>query len=287
MFKFMGNKRLIFLLTGLVCFFILMGLTLGNRAQMTMPEKFVKDTVSWTQGLFYRPAAYIAGFFEDIRQLSVIYEENKTLKLTLTQYARDTQKLNELEAQNKVLKDALGFTERQKQANNYKYRIAEVVTVNADPYNNTLSINLGQKDGIKKDMAVMTIDGLVGRINQVSEFYSNVQLLTEINDTDSNSKAIAVTVKGRESQSFGMIESFDVKTGNLVMNKVDQADPMQVGDTVITSGLGLVFPNGIEIGKIVSIGLGEFGITHKVLVEPKASFRHIREVYVVEVPEVR
>jgi rod shape-determining protein MreC len=287
LFKFMGNKRLIFLLTGLVCFFILMGLTLGNRAQMTMPEKFVKDTVSWTQGLFYRPAAYIAGFFEDIRQLSVIYEENKTLKLTLTQYARDTQKLNELEAQNKVLKDALGFTERQKQANNYKYRIAEVVTVNADPYNNTLSINLGQKDGIKKDMAVMTIDGLVGRINQVSEFYSNVQLLTEINDTDSNSKAIAVTVKGKESQSFGMIESFDVKTGDLVMNKVDQADPMQVGDTVITSGLGLVFPNGIEIGKIVSIGLGEFGITHKVLVEPKASFRHIREVYVVEVPEVR
>jgi rod shape-determining protein MreC len=264
-----------------------MGLTLGNRAQMTMPEKFVKDTVSWTQGLFYRPAAYIAGFFEDIRQLSVIYEENKTLKLTLTQYARDTQKLNELEAQNKVLKDALGFTERQKQANNYKYRMAEVVTVNADPFNNTLSINLGQKDGIKKDMAVMTIDGLVGRINEVSEFYSNVQLLTEINDTDSNSKAIAVTVKGRESQSFGMIESFDVKTGNLVMNKVDQADPMQVGDTVITSGLGLVFPNGIEIGKIVSIGLGEFGITHKVLVEPKASFRHIREVYVVEVPEVR
>jgi rod shape-determining protein MreC len=287
LFKFMGNKRLIFLLSGLVCFFILMGLTLGNRAQMTMPEKFVKDTVSWTQGLFYRPAASIAGFFEDIRQLRVIYSENKTLKLTLTQYARDTQKLNELEAQNKVLKDALGFTERQKQANNYKYRMAEVVTVNADPFNNTLSINLGQKDGIKKDMAVMTIDGLVGRINEVSEFYSNVQLLTEINDTDSNSKAIAVTVKGRESQSFGMMESFDVKTGNLVMNKVDQADPMQVGDTVITSGLGLVFPKGIEIGKIVSIGLGEFGITHKVLVEPKASFRHIREVYVVEAPEVR
>lgn len=287
MFKFMGNKRLIFLMSGLVCFFILMGLTLGNRAQMTLPEKFVKDTVSWTQGLFYKPAASIAGFFEDIRQLRVIYEENKTLKLTLTQYARDTQKLNELEAQNKVLKDALGFTERQKQANNYKYRMAEVVTVNADPYNNTLSINLGQKDGIKKDMAVMTVDGLVGRINEVSEFYSNVQLLTEINDTDTNSKAIAVTIKGRESQSFGMIESFDVKTGNLVMNKVDQADPMQVGDTVITSGLGLVFPNGIEVGKIVSIGPGEFGITHKVLVQPKASFRHIREVFVVEVPEVR
>ncbi|MBP1995918.1 rod shape-determining protein MreC [Paenibacillus eucommiae] len=286
MFKFMGNKRLIILLSGLVCFFILMGLTLGNRGQMTLPEKFVKDTVSWVQGLFYKPAASIAGFFDDIRQLSVIYEENKTLKLTVSLYARDTQMLNKLEAQNKYLKDALNFTERQKQANKYTYHIAEVVTVSPDPYNNTLSINLGARDGIKQDMAVMTIDGLVGRVNAVYEFYSNVQLLNNINDTDSNSKAIAVTVKGRESQSFGMIESFDTNTGYLVMNRVDQADPMQVGDMVITSGLGLVFPDGIEVGKIVSIGPGEFGITHKVLVEPRASFRHIREVFVVEVPEV-
>jgi len=285
--KFMGNKRLIFLMFGLICFFILMGLTLGARAPMTWPEKFIKDTVSWTQGIFYKPAAAIAGFFEDIRQMRVIYEENKTLKLTLTQYARDTQRLNELEDQNKRLMEALGFTEKQRQSNNYIYRIAEVVTVNPDPYNSTISIDLGDKDGIKENMAVMTIDGLVGRVNKVFGFHSNVQLLTDITDTDNNSKAIAVSVKGKESQSFGMIESYDAKTGYLVMNKVDQADPMQVGDTVITSGLGQVFPGGIEVGRIVSIGPGEFGITHKVMVEPKASFRHIREVFVIEVPEVK
>lgn len=286
MFKFMGNKRLIILLLGIVCIFTLMGFTL-NRQQMTWPERFLKDTVSWTQGLFYKPAAAIAGFFEDIRHLNVIYEENKALKLTLTQYARDTQRLNELEDQNKRLKEALGFTEIQRQANNYTYRIAEVVTVNHDPNNNTISINLGEKDGIKPNMAVMSVDGLVGRITQVSGFYSNVQLLTSINDTDNNSKAIAVTVKGSESKSFGMIESFDPKTGYLVMNKVDQQDPMKVGDMVVTSGLGQVFPGGIEVGTIVSIGPGEFGITHTVMVQPKAAFRHIREVFVVEVPEVR
>jgi rod shape-determining protein MreC len=287
LFKLMGNKRLIILLLGIICFFSLMGLTLSNRAPLPWPAKFVKDTVSWTQGIFYKPAASIAGFFEDIRQLRVIYEENKTLKLTLTQYARDTQKLNELEAQNKRLMEALGFTERQRQANKYTYRIAEVVTVNSDPYNNTISINLGEKDGIKENMAVMTVNGLIGRVSKVFGFYSNVQLLTDINDTDSNSKAIAVTVKGKESQSFGMVESFDSKTGYLTMSKVDQADPMQIGDIVLTSGLGQVFPSGIEVGKIVSIGPGEFGITHKVSVEPLASFRHIREVFVVEVPEVR
>jgi rod shape-determining protein MreC len=274
------------LLLGIVCFFTLMGLTL-NRQQMTWPEKFVKDSISWTQGLFYKPAAAIAGFFEDIRHLKVIYEENKTLKLTLTHYARDTQRLNLLEDQNKSLKEALGFTEMQRQSNNYTYRIAEVVTVNSDPNNNTISINLGEKDGIKVNMAVMSIEGLVGRVTQVSGFYSNVQLLTSINDTDNNSKAIAATVKDGESESFGMIESFDPKTGYLVMNKVDQSDPIKEGDVIVTSGLGQVFPGGIEVGTVASIGPGEFGITQTVMVKPKASFRHIREVFVVEVPEVR
>ncbi|MCY9658997.1 rod shape-determining protein MreC [Paenibacillus chondroitinus] len=287
MFKFMGNKRLIFLMFGLVCFFILMGLTLGNRGPMTWPEKFVKDSVSWTQGLFYKPAAQVAGFFEDIRQLRVIYEENKTLKLTLTQYARDTQRLNDLESQNKRLMEALGFTERQRQANAYTYRIAEVVTVDNDPYNSTVTINLGDKDGIKENMAVMTVDGLVGRVSKVFGFHSNVQLLKEITDSDNNSKAIAVTVKGNASQPFGMIESYDSNTGELVMNKVEHADDMKVGDTIITSGLGQVFPKGIEVGTISSIGPGEFGITYKVMVKPKASFNRIREVFVVEVPEVK
>jgi rod shape-determining protein MreC len=287
LFKFMGNKRLIFLMFGLICFFILMGLTLGNRAPMTWPEKFVKDSVSWTQGIFYRPTSSIAGFFEDIRQLRVIYEENKTLKLTLTQYARDTQRLNELEAQNKRLMEALGFTERQRQANVYTYRIAEVVSTDPDPYNATTTINLGDKDGIKENMAVMTVDGLVGRVSKVFGFHSNVQLLKEINDSDNNSKAIAVTVKGSESEPFGMIESYDSTTGELVMNKVEKVDTMKVGDTIITSGLGQVFPKGIEVGTISSIGPGEFGITYKVMVKPKASFSHIREVFVVEVPEVK
>ncbi|MDF2647357.1 MAG: rod shape-determining protein MreC [Paenibacillus sp.] len=272
---------------GLVCFFILMGLTLGNRAPMTWPEKFVKDSVSWTQGLLYKPAAQVAGFFEDIRQLRVIYEENKTLKLTLTQYARDTQRLNDLESQNKRLMEDLGFTERQRQANVYTYRIAEVVTIDPDPYNSTVTINLGDKDGIKENMAVMTVDGLVGRVSKVFGFHSNVQLLTETNDTDNNSKAIAVTVKGNENQPFGMIESYDAKTGELVMNKVEHADDMKIGETIITSGMGQVFPKGIEVGTISSIGPGEFGITYKVMVKPKASFNRIREVFVVEVPEVK
>jgi rod shape-determining protein MreC len=271
-------------MAGVIFFVALMGLSLGRFGSMSIPEGFVKDSVTWLQGWLNRPARAVAGFFEDMRRLSVVYEENRQLKLTLTQYAKDTARLNDLEAQNKRLKEALGFTERQQQANQYKYRIAEVYAASPDPLNNTIVINLGEKDGIKANMAVMSIEGLVGRVVKVSPFYSNVQLLTELDSNEA--KAIAVTVKGRENESFGILEGYDREKGLLIMNKIPKTDPMKVGDVVVTSGMGQLFPRGIEIGEIVSRDEGEFGITHTALVRPFASFNHLHEVFVIEVPEL-
>ena len=64
-----------------------MGVTIGNR-DLTWPEKLVKDTVAWTQDIVYKPAYAVAGFFEDIHDFTVIFKENKALKLTLTQYSQ-------------------------------------------------------------------------------------------------------------------------------------------------------------------------------------------------------
>ncbi|PYI52283.1 rod shape-determining protein MreC [Paenibacillus flagellatus] len=278
----MGNKRLLVLMSGVIVFVALMGFTFGGRGTMSWPEGFLKDTVTWVQGWLNKPARSVAGFFEDVRRLSVLYEENRQLKLTLTQYAKDTARLNDLEAQNKRLKEALGFTERQQQSNQYKYRIAEVYASSPDPFNNTIVINLGEKDGIQANMAVMSVEGLIGRVVKVSPFYSNVQLLTELDS--SAAKAIAVTVKGRENESFGILEGYDRETGMLIMNKIPKADQLTKGDIVVTSGVGQLFPRGIEIGEVVSRDEGDFGITHTALVKPFASFNHLREVFVIEVP---
>ncbi|WP_281889054.1 rod shape-determining protein MreC [Paenibacillus sp. YYML68] len=284
--KLLGNKRLLILMLGLICFIALMGLTFGKRAYGTFPEKVMKDTVAFTQGLIYKPVGAIAEYFQDVGQLYTIYEENKVLRETLTRYARDTTRLNDLELQNQRLQDALGFTERQKQMNQYRFRIAEVISF--DQPGKTITVNLGEKDGIRPNMAVMSVEGLIGRVTAVSGFYSVVQLLTGVDDKAAmDSKAISVTVKTKENESFGLIEKYDPEARMLVMTKIDPNDPLQVGDTVITSGKGLVFPRGIEVGKVVDRYEGEFGITHVATIEPFASFNHLREVFVVEVPELR
>lgn len=294
MFKLFGNKKLLMLMFALMVFIALMGFTLGKR-QLTWPEMIIKDTVSWTQGIFYKPTRYIAGFFEDIRHLRQTYEENKILRMTLSQYAKDTMRLNLLESQNKDLKEILGFTQRQKDLNHYKFRAAEVVSVSPDPYSSTVNINLGAMDGIKENMAVMTVDGLIGRVSRVSNFYSSVQLLIDMSQGDGSGsperqldKGVAATVKGKES-IFGTIEYYNPQLQALIMTRVSQntEKSLEVGDIVVTSGLGQVFPPGIEIGKVVDKKVGEFGITYNATIQPKAKdFRHLREVLVVEVPGV-
>jgi rod shape-determining protein MreC len=286
MFKFMGNRRLFLLLAAIMFFIALMGFSLNVRGGATWPEKFAADTAAFAQGLIYKPVRSVAGFFEDVRRLKTVYEENQALRLTLTQYARDTARLNDLEAQNERLKEALAFTERQRQANHYTFRVAEVIAESPDRYNRVIRINLGERDGVKVNMAVMTVDGLIGRIVRVAPFTSNVQLITDLNGEGGGVKGIAATVQGKESESFGMIEDYNPEDGTLTMTKIEQNDPLKEEDVVVTSGLGNLFPEGIVIGTVRSMRVGDFGLTFTAMVEPAAQFNHLREVFVIEVPNI-
>mgnify|MGYP000050091559 CR=1 FL=1 len=280
--KFMGNKRLFILLFALIFFIAIMGLTRGVREPVTWPEKFMNDTITWTQGVMYKPAGMVAGFFRDIGELRRIHAENEALKHTLARYAGDVARLNALEEENARLQEMLAFTERQKQADDYVYRIANVVAVSPDAESQTIKIDLGSRDGIEEDWAVVTPEGFVGRITRVSPFFSFVQPYTSIDDKAQNTKGIAVTV--RENQdTFGVIENYDRSTGELIMAKISSQDALKAGDTVVTSEFGHVFPAGLVIGVVEHREVGE-GLTHIARVKPAASLDHLREVFVVEVP---
>ena len=283
MIKLFSNKRLILSLVSLIIFIALMGVTLGNRGQVTWPEKMLQDSLAWMQGLIYKPAGYVAGFFEDIRDLRKLHQENELLKRTLSHYARDTARLNVLKAENERLKEALEFTERQKLADQHIYRIARVVSINQDAFNRVFKIDLGEGDGIQEGMAVVTTDGLIGTVIRAFEFSANVQLISNINDQNVNSIGISATSL-EHPESFGVIESYDHESGLLIMRKIKQEDPLQVGDTIITSGLGLAYPPGIVVGTVVSRSEGAFGITHEAMIAPTANLdmTALREVFVVQ-----
>lgn len=282
----MRNKRMFMLMIGFILCIAVIGFSLSSRKELTWPEKFLKDTSSYVQQWFYKPAGYIAGFFEDIGNLRTIHEENEQLRLTAAAYSRDKMAYNFIEKENKRLKEALSFTERQKEMYNYNYLIAQVVSVSNDANNHSLNINLGSKNGIKTNMAVTTIDGLIGLVTSVAPYSATVTPITELDESSPTFNLIAATVMGREDDSFGILSSYDKETSRILMTRIPENDKMKVYDTVITSGLTNIYPRGIVIGTIENIQVGDFGLTSTATVKLAASFDHLTEVFVVQVPEM-
>lgn len=282
----MRNKRMFMLMIGFILFIAVIGFSLSDRKELTWPEKFLKDSSAYVQQWFYKPAGYIAGFFEDIGNLRTIYEENKQLRITAAAYARDKINYNFIEKENERYKEELSFTQRQKEMYNYNYLIAQVISVSNDANNRTMMINLGSKNGIKPNMAVTTIDGLIGLVSSVTPFTAAVTPITELNEASPTFNSIAVTIMGRENESFGILSSYNKETSRLVMTKIAESDKMDIPDTVITSGLGNVYPRGLVVGTVESKQLGDFGLTYTASVKLSASFDHLTEVFVVQVPEL-
>ena len=270
---------------GLILFIAIIGFSLSDRKELTWPEMFLKDTSGYVQQWFYKPAGSIAGFFEDLSNLQDIYEENEQLRLTAAAYARDKVKFNIVEKENKRLQRELNFTEQQKQMNDYNYLIAQVISVSNDANNRTMNINLGSKNGVKPDMAVTTVDGLVGLVSSVTPFTSTVTPITELSEESPSFGSIAATIEGREDESFGILSSYNKETGRLVMTRIAETDKMEIGDTVITSGLGGIYPRGLRVGTVETKEVGDFGLTYTASVKLFASFDHLTEIFVVQPPE--
>ncbi|WP_429370197.1 rod shape-determining protein MreC [Paenibacillus sp. DS2015] len=282
----LGNKRLFVILIGLVMFIGLMGFTIGPRTTLTWPEKFVRDTVGFVQNIFYKPAGYIAGLFEDVGNMREIYDENERLKIALAQYAREKTHFNILETENEQLKEDLKFTTAQSTKNNYEFNITQVVSVNSDPNNRSLVIDIGSREGVKLNMFVTSVKGLVGVISQVSNFSSTVKLITTMDANDPNINSIAVTALDNKNKTFGIIESYNEETKKLLMTSIKADDPLKKDDTIVSSGSGGLYPKGIVIGTVDSVQEGSMGLLRTATITPSASFVDWKQLFVVFTPEV-
>ncbi|WP_289135288.1 rod shape-determining protein MreC [uncultured Brevibacillus sp.] len=281
--SFFGNKRLIIVLVGLVLLISVVGYTSRERVNLTWPEMFFKDTFSVVQGLFYRPAQAVSGFFQEIDDAYSVYEENKALKAGLDQYAQMSAELHELKAANERLRKMVGA---QGSLKSYNLIFAEVVARNPDTWNNVITIDQGLKHGIKKDMAVITSNGMIGRVQSVANFSATVELLTSYERRDHISADIQAkqVVNGVEvyQNISGVVEEYDSQERMLVMRKIPWGQKIEAKQQVITSGLGGVVPRNLPIGYIVRVEPDDYGLTQTAYIQPSADFSQLNEVMIVE-----
>ncbi len=272
--QFFKNKRLIILLSGIIILVALIGFSLRERDQLSWPEQFVKDTAGFAQMVFAKPAHLVSNLVENMRDLLQTYEENKILKERLDEYAQIKVKADRLEKENAELK---ALIDKEKDLASFTIHHASVIARDQDRWQETLTIDKGEVQGIKKDMAVITANGMIGKIKSVGKITSTVQLLSTIDRTNRTH----VAIQG-EHDIYGLIEGFDVEKQQLIIKQLPAEEKVEKGMDVITSGLANVFPKGLYIGKIEKVEPDQYGLTQTAYVKPAANFYNLENVIVVE-----
>jgi len=201
---------------------------------------------------------------ELLRQNEALRRENQELKVEAMQ-ARETAR------QNLRLRQMIGWQQTQP----WKMKLARIVL--RDPANwwRTVQIDLGSRDGLKPDMPVLNMDGLVGRVASVALTRSTVVLIGDV-----NCKVAAKVIETGETGVIGTTDPWDNSLVALgfISNKSAKLTP---GQTVQTSGNGGIFPAGITIGKIADSRQVEFGLTTEARVKLSANLSALDEVWVV------
>ncbi|MBS4215485.1 rod shape-determining protein MreC [Neobacillus rhizophilus] len=272
--QFFLNKRLIILLVSIIVLVALIGFSLRERSKLTWPEQFVKDTTGWVQSLVSRPAQYVAGFFENLQDLQDTYDENKGLKSRVEKIASLEAEVQELKKDNKELRDVL---DEKKTLRDLEPMPATVIGRNPDRWHEMIIINKGKLDGIKKNMAVVTATGLIGKVKNVTQFSSTVQLLSAMDPKN----RISAVIQG-ETEVYGFVQGFDDKQKMLLVKAIPSGAKVEKGQTVITSGMGGVFPKGLMIGKVEEVKPDQYGLNQTALVKPGADFYDIENVMVIK-----
>lgn len=189
-------------------------------------------------------------------------EENRQLKQKIKELNQRIIELEEAMQENKRLRGLLSFRKE-----GYTNIPAQVIGESSDNWRKVVIINKGKRDGIRKDMAVVGKEGLIGRVVEVGLRSSKVMLII-----DFNFKVAALVQRTRNQ---GIVQ------GNICsceMRYIDKDSDVAKGDIVISSGRGGIYPKGLVIGKVDELNEDINRLYLKARILPAVNFHRLEEV---------
>ena len=127
----------------------------------------------------------------------------------------------------------------------FLYKNAKVISNNLSSFKNRIIVNKGIRDGIKNEMGVISSDGIVGIIDNTTKRYSSIMSILNIE--------MKINAKVKRTEHFGTLEWDGFDTRHLTLNDISETAKIKVGDSIITGGMSLIFPKGINIGIVSKI----------------------------------
>jgi rod shape-determining protein MreC len=196
-----------------------------------------------------------------------VAKENERLRKALSLAIEKNNHCNELQLSNLRLRKLLSFQKNVSE----EALAAEVIGKDPSAWFKTIIVDKGRSDGVKMGLPVVVPEGIVGQIVDVTNHYSKVLLVIDANS--------AVDAMVQRSRSRGVIKGDS--TGRLSFEYVLRKHDIQVGDSVVSSGLDGVFPKGLRLGEVAEVAKGNAGIFQRVAVLPFVDFEKIEELFII------
>jgi rod shape-determining protein MreC len=176
-----------------------------------------------------------------------------------------------IERENDRLRASLGWQRQMP----WKLKLANVVT--RDPANwwRSVEIDLGSRDGLRNELPVLTSDGLVGRVFSVGYTHSQVALVGDPNCR------VSVMVENPARDMGVLMASGPLDNSLVQLGYLASSANLRSGQSVVTSGLGGVFPQGIPVGRIVDAQPVEYGLSIEARVKLNANLGSLEQVWVL------
>lgn len=180
-----------------------------------------------------------------------------------------------LENEIQELKDML---ELNKTLTEYDTVNATILSRNKSYWFNHITIDKGKKDGLKKDMAVITKQGLIGKISKVYGTSSEIKLIT----SDDINYKVSVAIKTGSGDSYAILNGYDFETGCIMVKGVDKISDVKEKDTIVTSGLGGKVPGGIYVGEVFKVESDKYDLSKTLYIKTSQDFNNIHYVTVLK-----
>jgi rod shape-determining protein MreC len=261
------RRGILIIISLVLCAVILIALQVGGGYGGDELHNVGLRPLSPWQRAFHWVVGSVGAVFQSYVVLVNLKEENRQLR----------EEVRRLKRENADLRGSAQDLERLQHLLLLKARVsgamiaAEVVAYSPSAWFRTIVINKGERDGVKKGLPVVTVEGVVGKVTKVSSNSSVVLLVVDRNS--------AVDCVVQRTRTRGIVEGEG--GGRCYLRYVPRTEDIQIGDHIVTSGLEGIFPKGLSLGEVVKVEKKAYGLFQEIEVIPSADLSRLEEVMVL------
>ncbi len=247
-----------------IAFYVLAS-TVGHK-KFSLPHRLAMEVMGPVENILTKTVGYGSNIWNHYFSLVQVARDNERLRLEIKKYKKINTAYREAAAINGRLQKLLDLEQSIKDPS----VSAQIIGRDPSLWFKTLTINKGSSSGIEKGMPVITTEGVAGQVINVSPHYAKI-----LTATDPNSAIDAIIQQNRVQ---GIIKG---NGEGYQLRYILRNNAVAEGDHIITSGMGGIFPKGLEIGQISKITKSRRGMFQKIKVQPAVDFKRLEYVTII------